>query len=66
MKKLAVFCLCALWIPNGAAANEATVKLAMQKRYPDIPVESVARTPIAGLYEVFTVGEVLYVDDNAS
>lgn len=66
MKKLAVSCLWALWMPSVATANEAAVKLAMQKRYPDIPVESVARTPIVGLYEVFTGGEVLYVDEKAS
>lgn len=66
VKKLAVFCLWALWIPSVATANEAAVKLAMQKKYPGIPVESVARTPIAGLYEVFTGGEVLYVDEKAN
>ena len=45
-----------------AAADEATVKQAMQRKYPDVKVESVAKTPIAGLYEVFAGGELFYVD----
>ena len=49
-----------------ANASEATVKQAMQKRYPDVRVESVARTPIAGLYEVYARGEVFYVDENVN
>jgi thiol:disulfide interchange protein DsbC len=60
-------CLCAaLLLPGVTAAGEATVKQAMQKKYPSIPVESVAKTPIAGLYEVFAGGEVLYVDENVN
>lgn len=35
-------------------------------RVPHDESNSVARTPIAGLYEVFTGGEVLYVDEKAS
>jgi thiol:disulfide interchange protein DsbC len=54
----------ALLISSGAVADEATVKQAMQKKYPGVQVESVARTPIAGIYEVFSEGEVLYVDEN--
>ncbi len=60
-------CLCmALLIPSVAAANEATVKQAMQKKYPGVPIESVAKTPIPGIYEVFAKGGVLYVDENVN
>ncbi len=45
-----------------AAADEGTVKQALQKKYPDIRVESVARTPMEGIYEVFADGEIFYVD----
>ena len=58
-------CLCVgLLFSSAAVASEATVKQAIQKKYPDIQVESVTRTPIAGIYEVFAGGEVLYVDEN--
>ncbi|MBI3916051.1 MAG: DsbC family protein [Betaproteobacteria bacterium] len=56
----------ALLVSSMAAASEATVKQAMQKKYPAIPVESVAKTPLAGIYEVFAGGEVFYVDENVN
>lgn len=56
----------ALFVSNVAAASEAAVKQAMQKKYPDVQVESIAKTPIAGIYEVFAGGEVLYVDENVN
>ncbi len=56
----------ALLISGVAAASEAAVKQAMQKKYPEIQVESVTKTPLAGIYEVFAGGEVLYVDENVN
>ncbi len=56
----------ALLIPSVAAASEAAVKQAMQKKYPEIQVEGVTKTPLAGIYEVFAGGEVLYVDENVN
>ncbi len=56
----------ALLISSVAAASEAAVKQAMQKKYPEIQVESVTKTPLAGIYEVFAGGEVLYVDENVN
>ncbi len=64
LTKLRLCLYIALLIPNMAVASEATVKQGMQKKYPGVQVESVAKTPIAGLYEVFAGGEVLYVDEN--
>lgn len=61
-----LFLCLTLLIPNVAAASEATVRQAMQKKYPDVQVESVAKTPISGIYEVFAGGEVLYVDENVN
>ena len=49
-----------------AAASEASVKQAMQKKYPGVQVEGVAKTPIAGIYEVFADGEVFYADENVN
>jgi thiol:disulfide interchange protein DsbC len=45
-----------------AATDEAAVKRALLQKYPDIQIEALARTPMAGLYEVFAGGEIFYVD----
>lgn len=49
-----------------AGASEATVKAAMQKKYPDIEVESVNKTPLAGIYEVFANGQMIYTDEKVA
>ena len=64
--KLRTYLCMALLIPGVAAASEAVVKQAMQKKYPAIQVENVAKTPLAGIYEVFAGGEILYVDENVN
>ena len=46
-----------------AGASETTVKAAMQKKYPQLPVQSVIRTPLAGIYEVYANGQLLYTDE---
>lgn len=45
-----------------ATADEGAVKRAMQVKYPDVQVESVAKTPMTGIYELFAGGEIFYVD----
>ena len=47
-------------------ASEATVKAALEKKYPGIPVESVTKTPLAGIYEVYANGQLIYTDENAA
>jgi thiol:disulfide interchange protein DsbC len=49
-----------------AGASEATIKAAMQKKYPDITVESVIKTPLAGIYEVYANGQLIYTDEKAA
>jgi thiol:disulfide interchange protein DsbC len=49
-----------------AGASEATVKAALQKKYPDIAVESVLKTPVTGIYEVFANGQLIYTDEKAA
>jgi thiol:disulfide interchange protein DsbC len=49
-----------------AGANEVTVKAALLKKYPEVPVETVTKTPVAGIYEVFSNGQMIYTDENAS
>lgn len=46
-----------------AHADEASVKQALQARFPNMTVESVTRAPFAGLYEVVLDGEIVYTDD---
>ena len=66
LTKLRICLYMALLIPSVAAASEATVKQAMQNKYPGVQVESVTKTPIAGIYEVFAGSEILYVDENVN
>ena len=51
---------------TAAGASEATVRAALQKKYPDIAIENVNKTPLAGIYEVFANGQLIYTDENAA
>ncbi len=47
-------------------ASEATVKAALLKKYPQIQIQSVAKTPLAGMYEIYADGQLHYTDEKAS
>lgn len=49
-----------------AIADEASVKKAVEAAYPKFKVESVTKTPYAGLYEVFMGGQIVYTDEKMS
>ena len=49
-----------------AGASEATVKAAFEKKFPAIQVESVTKTPLAGIYEVFANGQIVYADEKVA
>jgi thiol:disulfide interchange protein DsbC len=49
-----------------AGASEANVKAALLKKYPEVPVETVTKTPVAGIYEVFSNGQLIYTDEGAN
>jgi thiol:disulfide interchange protein DsbC len=49
-----------------ASANEAEVRKNMQARYPNVPVESVQRTPLPGIYEVYANGVLIYTDEKVN
>lgn len=49
-----------------ADASEATVKAALLKKYPQIQIQSVGKTPLAGIYEVFADGQIHYTDEKAT
>ena len=63
---LAAFSLIVALAAASAFASEAAVKAAMQKKYPQIAVESVNKTPLPGIFEVFANGQLLYTDEKAS
>lgn len=65
MKKLLFVSLlwCALTAAGAALGNEETIKRNLSARLPGMTVESVTRTPFAGLYEVVLDGEIVYTDD---
>ena len=68
MKKRAIaWCLLASCAGSGTAhASEAEVRKAFQSRYPGIPVESVTRTPMPGIFEIYANGIVLYADEKVN
>ena len=48
---------------QSAWADEASVKKAIESTYPKFKVDSVIKTPYAGLYEVFMGGQIIYTDE---
>jgi thiol:disulfide interchange protein DsbC len=60
-KKLTVIFLLA--ISQFALADEASLKKSIEAAYPKFKVESVTKTPYAGLYEVFMDGQIVYTDE---
>lgn len=51
-------------LSTAALANEAAVKKALEAK--SVPVKSVTKAGVLGLYEVFTGDQILYTDDKAS
>jgi len=49
-----------------ALADEASLKKAIEAAYPKFKVDSVVKTPYAGLYEVFMNGQIVYTDEKLS
>lgn len=44
-------------------ADESALKKKIEAAYPKFKVESIVKTPYAGLYEVFMGGQIIYTDD---
>lgn len=47
-----------------AYADDTALKQSIEAAYPNIQVESIKKTPYAGLYEVFLGGQIIYTDEN--
>lgn len=66
-RKLAVVLLAIAGLAAGnLRASEANIKKAFQTRFPQASVESVTRTPFAGIYEVVFDGQIAYTDEKFS
>ena len=46
-----------------SVADEASLKKLVETAYPKFKVDSVTKTPYAGLYEVFMGGQIIYTDE---
>ena len=55
-----------LAVSHFAMADEASLKKAIEAAYPKFKVDSVVKTPYAGLYEVFMGGQIIYTDEKLS
>ncbi len=47
---------------SAAPVGEAAVRQSFVQRFPGIHVESVSKSPLSGLYEVYGDDQILYVD----
>jgi thiol:disulfide interchange protein DsbC len=63
MKMTQLLAGCLLTMSGIALADEAALKKAIEAAYPKFKVESVVKTPYAGLYEVFMGGQIVYTDE---
>ncbi|HAF00751.1 MAG TPA: thiol:disulfide interchange protein [Methylophilaceae bacterium] len=52
-----------LSVSYSCVADEASLKKAIEAAYPKFQVQSVVKTPYAGLYEVFMGGQIIYTDE---
>lgn len=46
-----------------AWADEASLKKTIESTYPKVKIQSITKTPFAGLYEVFLDGQIIYTDE---
>jgi thiol:disulfide interchange protein DsbC len=65
VKKLIGILLVTL-LSNSAFADEASLRKAIEATYPKVRVESITKTPYAGMYEVFLDGQIVYTDEKFS
>ncbi len=65
-KLSAVLLLAAGLAAQAAHGSEAAIRKAFQSKISEVTVESVARTPMPGLYEVVANGHIFYVDEKVN
>lgn len=58
--------LLGLFILAGTAhADEAAIRQTLTERYPRISIQTIAPSPVPGLFEVYANGQIIYVDKQA-
>lgn len=62
---MSLMALTTMWSIN-SVADEASLKKIVEAAYPKFKVDSVTKTPYAGLYEVFMGGQIIYTDEKFS
>lgn len=65
LKRLAVPLLLSLF-SVAAHADEALIKKTIEAKFPGAKVQSITKTPYAGLYEVYMEGQLAYADEKAN
>ena len=65
-KSAVILLLMATLAAGSAYGSEADIRQGIQARFPELPIESVAKTPFGGIYEVVLGGRILYTDDKVS
>jgi len=64
LRKIAAMFLVVAGLAAGTAcASETAIRQGFQAKFPNAIVESVARTPFAGIYEVVFNGQIAYTDE---
>jgi len=64
LRKIAAMFLVVAGLTAGTAcASETAIRQGFQAKFPNAIVESVARTPFAGIYEVVFNGQIAYTDE---
>lgn len=58
-----MFLVMAVLAAGTASASESAIRQGFQARFPNATVESVARTPFSGIYEVVFNGQIAYTDE---
>jgi thiol:disulfide interchange protein DsbC len=66
-KTIALYALALSALLSGPAwADEASVRQGFQAKFPKMTIDSIARTPFPGIYEVVLEGQVFYTDEKVS
>jgi thiol:disulfide interchange protein DsbC len=52
-----------LTLATSVLADEASLKKTIEAAYPKIKIDSIAKTPFPGLYEIYVDGQIMYSDE---
>ena len=64
--RVASLCVASLLLGATVVAQETVIRKNLAERLPNLKIDEVTQTPIAGLYEVRVGNEILYSDEQAS